>query len=175
MLLAPTCRSESAKDSGTGCWEMLGRGNSSRPAGAKWWSGRAATKPWFAPCSGPFCTNDQRDRFGALRCLQVMGCKLWIMEIERGLAKLSQFECEASRWAPSPSAGCAAGQKPSLSLDLLTPHCSTFTTDGQGSLPSSSTCLSCCAQVLPRAPFSGDELATQEGRPSGSSGRILTV
>jgi len=123
----------------------------------------------------PFYTNDQRDRFGALRCLQVMGCKLWIMEIERGLAKLSQFECEASRWAPSPSAGCAAGQKPSLSLDLLTPHCSTFTTDGQGSLPSSSTCLSCCAQVLPRAPFSGDELATQEGRPSGSSGRILTV
>ena len=39
----------------------------------------------------PFCTNDQRDRFGALRRLQVMGCKLWIMEIERGLAKLSQF------------------------------------------------------------------------------------
>ena len=30
----------------------------------------------------PFYTNDQRDRFGALRCLQVMGCKLWIMEIE---------------------------------------------------------------------------------------------
>ena len=45
----------------------------------------------------PFYTNDQRDRFGALRRLQVMGCKLWIMEIERGLAKFSQFECEASR------------------------------------------------------------------------------
>ena len=65
----------------------------------------------------PFCTNDQRDRFGALCRLPVMGCKLWIMEIERGLAKLSQFECEASRWAPSPSAGCAAGQRPSLSAE----------------------------------------------------------
>ena len=44
----------------------------------------------------PFYTNDQRDRFGALRRLQVMGTKLCIMEIERGLAKFSQFECEAS-------------------------------------------------------------------------------